>query len=125
LAGIEVNKQTKGELMSIEIKILALLVTLIATPALAQDYVIKVNGIVCEFCSLGVTKKVSKLPFIDRNRYNKGVKVEIQDQMVTIAVKDAAELDKEALFAAIESGGYDPVDIWLLTPEGERVDYQP
>ncbi len=111
--------------MSIEIKILALLVTLIATPALAQDYVIKVNGIVCEFCSLGVTKKVSKLPFIDRDRYNKGVKVEIEDQMVTIAVKDAAELDKEALFAAIESGGYDPVDIWLLTPEGERVDYQP
>ncbi|MFB3081843.1 MAG: heavy-metal-associated domain-containing protein [Gammaproteobacteria bacterium] len=125
MADIEVNKQTKGEMMFNRINLLALLLALIATPALAQDYVIKVNGIVCEFCSLGVTKKVSKLPFIDRDRYNKGVKVEIEDQMVTIAVKDAAELDKEALFAAIESGGYNPVDIWLLTPEGERVDYQP
>ena len=40
--------------MSIKINTLALFITLIATPALAQDYVIKVNGIVCEFCSLGV-----------------------------------------------------------------------
>lgn len=111
--------------MSIKINILGLLITLIATPAFAQDYVIKVNGIVCEFCSLGVTKKISKLPFIDRDRYDKGVKVEIEDQMVTIAVKEEAELDKKALFGAIESGGYNPVDIWLLTPEGERVDYQP
>lgn len=107
------------------INVLALLIALIATPALAQDYVIKVNGIVCEFCSLGVTKKISKLPFIDHSRYNKGVRVEIEDQMVTIAVKDTAVLDKEALFAAIESGGYNPVDIWQLTPEGERVDFQP
>lgn len=107
------------------INLLALLIALIATPALAQDYVIKVNGIVCEFCSLGVTKKISKLPFIDHSRYNKGVRVEIEDQMVTIAVKDTAVLDKEALFAAIESGGYNPVDIWQLTPEGERVDFQP
>ncbi len=107
------------------INVLALLIALIATPALAQDYVIKVNGIVCEFCSLGVTKKISKLPFIDHSRYNKGVRVEIEDQMVTIAVKEEAELDKNALFGAIESGGYNPVDIWLLTPEGERVDYQP
>lgn len=119
------HKQMKGEMMFNRINLLALLLALIATPALAQDYVIKVNGIVCEFCSLGVTKKVSKLPFIDRDRYTKGVKVEIEDQMVTIAVKDEAELDKEALFGAIESGGYNPVDIWLLTPEGERVDYQP
>ncbi len=106
-------------------KTLALLIALIATPALAQDYVINVNGIVCEFCALGVTKKVSKLPFIDRSKYDNGVKVEIEDQMVTIAVKDAAELDKNALFATIESAGYKPVDIWLLTAEGERLNYQP
>ena len=106
-------------------KTLALLIALIAMPALAQDYVINVNGIVCEFCALGVTKKVSKLPFIDRSKYDDGVKVEIEDQMVTIAVKDAAELDKNALFAAIESAGYKPVDIWLLTAEGKRLNYQP
>ena len=106
-------------------KALALLIALISTPAFAQDYIVNVNGIVCEFCSLGVTKKVSKLPFIDREKYNKGVKVEIESQMVTIAVKDDAVLDQAALFEAIESGGYNPVEIFALTPEGERIAYQP
>ncbi|MEE8046189.1 MAG: hypothetical protein V3T49_05055 [Dehalococcoidia bacterium] len=111
--------------MFIKINALALLIALISTPALAQDYVVAVNGIVCEFCSLGVTKKVSKLPFIDHSKYDKGVKVEIEDQMVTIAVKEDADLDAEALFDAIESGGYNPVDIWKLTPDGERIAYHP
>ncbi len=110
--------------MSIKIKIPALLIALISIPALADDYVVNVNGIVCEFCSIGVTKKVSKLPFIDRSRYNKGVKVEIENQMVTIAVKDDADVDKNALFAAIESGGYNPVDIWKLSLDGERIPFQ-
>lgn len=104
---------------------IALLAVLAAAPAWSQDYVIKVNGIVCEFCSIGVTKKVSKLEFIDRSKYDKGVKVEIENQMVTIAVKDDAKLDKKALFAAIESGGYNPVEIWTLTAEGESIPFTP
>ena len=107
-----------------KLKILATIIALISMPAFADDYVINVNGIVCEFCSIGVTKKVSKLPFIDRSRYNKGVKVEIESQMVTIAVKENAGVDKNALFAAIESGGYNPVDIWKLSPDGERIPFQ-
>ena len=50
------------------ISTLALIAALLLStpaPALAQDYVINVNGIVCEFCAFGVTKKVAKLPFID------------------------------------------------------------
>lgn len=104
---------------------LALLIALTPTMVLAQDYVINVNGIVCEFCSLGVTKKVAKLPFIDRAKYNKGVYVEIENQMVTIAVKKGETLDKAALFAAIESGGYNPVEIFALSADGERIAYQP
>jgi hypothetical protein len=103
----------------------ALVIALSSMPALAQDYVINVNGIVGEFCSLGVAKKVSKLHFIDRSKYTKGVKVEIESQMVTIAVKADATLDKAALFAAIESGGYNPVDIWQFNDKGERIAYQP
>lgn len=80
-------------------------------PADAADYVVDVNGIVCEFCSLGVTKKVAKLPFIDKTRYTNGVNVDIENQQVTIAVKDGAELDVDALFKAIESGGYNPIRV--------------
>ncbi len=106
-------------------KATALLIALSFSPVMAQDYVIQVNGIVCEFCSLGVAKKVSKLPFIDRSKFDNGVEVDIENQMVTIAVKPDAELDKEALFEAIESGGYNPVEIYVLNEDGERKVIQP
>ena len=105
--------------------LLALLPAIFSPSVFAKDFVINVNGIVCEFCSIGVTKKVSKLSFIDKSKYNKGVKVQIKNQMVTIAVKDDALLDKDALYAAIESGGYNPVEIFELTENGEQRKYQP
>jgi hypothetical protein len=30
-------------------------------------------------------------------------------------------MEKSSLFSAIESGGYNPVAIWKLMPNGERV----
>lgn len=111
--------------MNYRTKAIALLMALSFSPVMAQDYVIEVNGIVCEFCSLGVAKKVSKLPFIDHSKFDNGVQVDVKNQMVTIAVKPDAELDKEALFAAIESGGYNPVEIYVLTQDGERKALQP
>lgn len=100
-------------------KILFAALMLLSVPAVASDYVIEVHGIVCSFCSQGVTKKVAKLPFIDSSKYTKGVHVEIEKQKVTIAVKPDHELDIEALFDAIRSGGYDPVEVRTVTPSGE------
>ena len=92
---------------------------LLSAPVFADDYVVNVHGIVCSFCAQGVTKKVSKLSFIDRTKYTKGVKVEIENQKVTIAVKPDHDLDKEALYKAIRSGGYEPVKLWTVTSSGE------
>ena len=103
------------------ITIFALVVALTSTRAVAQDYVINVNGMVCEFCSIGVAKKIRGLSFIDREKYDNGVIVDIENQTVTIAVKEDASMGKSALFSAIESGGYNPVAIWKLMPNGERV----
>ncbi len=88
----------------------------------AADYVVDVHGIVCEFCSFGVAKKVRKLSFIDATGYDKGVKVDIENQRVFIAVSDEADLsdagaEKAALFEAIESGGYKPVTVRPLAAE--------
>ena len=105
-----------------------LIVILLSTPAYATDYVVHVHGIVCSFCAQGVTKKISKLSFIDRTKYTQGVKVEIEDQKLTIAVKPDHDLDVHALFKAINSGGYDPVDVWTVTPSGEMdqpLEYEP
>ena len=112
--------------MSTKLVVAALL--LLPVPGFASDYVVHVHGMVCSFCAQGVTKKVSKLPFIDRSKYTRGVKVEIESQKVTIAVKPEQDLDIPALFKAIESGGYDPVDVWTVTASGEidePVEYKP
>lgn len=96
-----------------------------AASAWSQDYVVKVNGIVCEFCSYGVAKKVSKLPFVDHSRHTKGVDVQVKDQLVVVAVSADARMDKDALFAAIESGGYHPIDLHKINPDGSWSVYQP
>ncbi len=111
--------------MGLRNKVLALVVALASTPVLAQDYVVTVHGIVCSFCAQGVVKKVSKLPFVDRTMYTNGVKVEIEDQKVTVAVRDDSAIDTVSLFAAIESGGYSPVDVWTVSATGELTAYRP
>ena len=103
--------------MSTKLIVAALL--LLSGPVFASDYVVHVHGLVCSFCAQGVTKKVSRLPFIDQSKYTKGVKVEIEKQKLTIAVIPDRDLDIPALFEAITSGGYEPVDFWTVTATGE------
>lgn len=111
--------------MSTKTSLGVLFLLLLSGPVLASDYVVEVHGLVCSFCAKGVTKKVSKLPFIDRSKYNNGVKVEIEDQKVTIAVLAGHVLDVDALYQAIVSGGYDPVAVFSVGERGELVEYQP
>ena len=84
------------------------------------EAVIVVQGIVCSFCSQGVRRKLSKLPFIDHSRYSKGIKVEIENQKVTIAIKPGTEIDMDEVFRSIKSGGYEPV-VALKNTNGETV----
>ncbi|MDX1517170.1 MAG: heavy-metal-associated domain-containing protein [Woeseiaceae bacterium] len=100
-----------------KIYIVGLASAIIATPVLAEDYVVDVNGIVCDFCAYGVAKKVSKLPFIDNSRFDNGVDVDIENQIVTVAVRDGEKLDQDKLFSAIRSAGYDPIAIRAATAD--------
>ena len=88
------------------------------------EAVIIVQGIVCSFCSQGVKRKLSKLSFIDKSRYSKGVKVEIEIQRVTIAIKPGTEIDMEEVFKSIKSGGYEPVVAYNKV-EGDLVTVYP
>jgi copper chaperone CopZ len=73
---------------------------------------------VCSFCAQGVTRNLSKLPFIDRSKYIKGVKVEIEKQKVTIAVKPENTLDLSQVFKSILKGGYEPVEAYVSDSNG-------
>ena len=74
-----------------------------------DEVVVMVNGIVCSFCSQGVARKLSKLGFLDHSKYTKGVKVEIEVQKVTIALKPDSDFNINEVFKSIKSGGYEPV----------------
>ena len=86
---------------------------------LPGEAVIIVHGIVCSFCSQGVTRNLSKLPFIDKSKYTKGVKVEIEDQKVTIAIKPNDSLDLAQVFESILKGGYEPVEAYVSDADGK------
>ena len=85
---------------------------------LPGEAVIIVHGIVCSFCSQGVTRNLSKLKFIDKSKYTKGVKVEIEDQKVTIAIKPGHTLDLLQVYKSILKGGYEPVEAYVSDSDG-------
>ena len=80
---------------------------------LPGEAVIIVHGIVCSFCSQGVRRNLSKLPFINKSRYKKGVKVEIESQIVTIAIKPESGFDLQKVFKSILKGGYEPIEAYV------------
>jgi copper chaperone CopZ len=85
---------------------------------LPGEAVIIVHGIVCSFCAQGITRNLSKLPFINQTKYINGVKVEIEKQKVTIAIKPDSVLDLHQVFKSILKGGYEPVEAYLSDSSG-------
>jgi len=101
-------------------RVIALMCLLTSVNAYSQNYLVSVHGIVCELCSFGVAKNIRKLPFIDSTQLDEGVRVDINNQQVTVAIKAETSISKSALFKAIEDGGYKPVSLWLITANGEK-----
>jgi copper chaperone CopZ len=85
---------------------------------LPGEAVIIVHGIVCSFCAQGITRNLSKLPFINQTKYINGVKVEIEKQKVTIAIKPDSVLDLHQVFKSILKGGYEPVEAYVSDSSG-------
>jgi len=62
---------------------------------------IHVNGMVCSFCSQGLTKKFKGEPMVSQ------VNVNLDKKVVTVALKhDAGELTDEKITDLISSAGY-------------------
>ncbi|MBL4888867.1 MAG: hypothetical protein JKX97_02460 [Candidatus Lindowbacteria bacterium] len=78
-----------------------------------DQIVVQVNGVVCSFCAVGITKNASKLSFVDRSKYTKGVFTDIDNQRVTIAHTPGKQVDFKKIYKALRDGGYDPITIHL------------
>ena len=85
-----------------------------------NNYIVSVHGIVCELSSYGVAKNIRKRSFIDATQADNGVKVDVENQRIFITLLDNTPLDKAALFKAIESGGYKPIEVIAGSQEEEQ-----
>ena len=72
------------------------------------------KGLCCPSCSIGVRKMVSKLEFVDRKRFNKGVELDTKMQLVSVAVREGAKVNYDSLATAVEKAGYDPVRAYSI-----------
>ena len=88
-----------------------------------NEAVFQVHGVVCSFCSVGLQKKLSKLSFVDRSKYKKGIHVAIEEQRVTVAIKPDASVDVEAAYKSIKSGGYDLLKAVVADKNGKLTYY--
>ena len=77
----------------------------------AREVTVKVSGAVCGFCSYGIRKEISKLPFVDTSKYDKGILANSEEQSVTIAVLPEKEVDEEVLKKIVIDAGYETISI--------------
>ncbi len=83
-----------------------------------NQVIMEVHGIVCSFCSQGVKKKLAKFDFIDRTLLNEGILMDVENQRITVAVVSGQEPDVQGMFAAVLSGGYEPIQALVADGEG-------
>lgn len=76
--------------------------------------VVYAKGLCCPSCAIGVRKKISKLDFVDRSRFNKGVELDTKTQLVSVAVREGSNPDYNSLAGAIDDAGYDPERAYFL-----------
>ena len=79
-----------------------------------DSVVLYAKGLCCPSCAIGVRKLISKLDFVDRSRFNKGVELDTKIQLVTVAIGKGKKADFKSLTQAVQSAGYDPVKAYKL-----------
>jgi len=102
--------------ITISILILSPLAVVFADGGISVDQnqiKIKVNGIVCSFCAFGVHKNLAKLKSLDPSHFKKGVHVDINNQMITLAMDDSQSLNLNEVYKSIKKGGYEPVEFYV------------
>ena len=72
-----------------------------------EDLVFEVKGLVCSFCAHGLQKGMSKLKFVDKKKYTKGVYTDITHQFVKVGLKKNKEPNIDKALTAIQDAGYE------------------
>ncbi len=72
-----------------------------------SQFILEVKGIVCSFCAFGARKNLSRVEFLDRSKFKKGLLMETEKGTITGAIAKGKKIDFQKVFRAIQKGGYD------------------
>tara|TARA_Y100001934_G_C12115515_1_gene660596 strand:+ start:400 stop:801 length:402 start_codon:yes stop_codon:yes gene_type:complete len=73
-----------------------------------------VKGLCCPSCAIGVRAKLSRLKFVDKKRFKKGIDMDAKHQLVTIALKKDQSIDPAKVEKGIDDAGYVAVEWYTL-----------
>ena len=85
-----------------------------------EDLVFQVKGLVCSFCAHGLQKGLSKLKFVDKKKYTKGIHTDINHQYVVVGLKKGEEINVDDVIDVITDAGYE-VFKFYTNPSGSEL----
>ena len=77
-----------------------------------------VRGLCCPSCAIGVRAKLSRLKFVDKKRFKKGIDMDAKHQLVTIALKKDQSIDPAKVEKGIDDAGYVAVEWYAVETSG-------
>ena len=77
-----------------------------------------VRGLCCPSCAIGVRAKLSRLKFVDKKRFKKGIDMDAKHQLVTVALKKDQSIDPDKVEKGIDDAGYVAVEWYTIETSG-------
>ena len=65
-----------------------------------------VKGLCCPSCALGVRSKLSRLKYVDKKRFKRGIDMNAETQLVTLALKEGQVMDPLRVEKEVDDAGY-------------------
>lgn len=94
-----------------EVRLVAAKETLLESSKISLVYV---KGLVCPSCAIGIRKNLSKMKGVDKKRFKDGIDMNPETQLVSIALKDGAQLNTKDLIERVVDAGYVAVEEYRL-----------
>jgi len=73
-----------------------------------------VKGLCCTSCALGVRSKLSRLNYVDKKRFKRGIDMNAETQLVTMALKTGQVIDPSRVEKEVNDAGYVAIEWYTL-----------
>ena len=83
-----------------------------------QAALLYVKGMTCPSCAIGIRVKLSKLGFVDGSRFKRGIEMDCNNQLLTVALKDGTSPNWTQIEQEIDNAGYVAVE-WFSMQKDE------